>query len=99
MPAPKGTKPPNAGKGRPKGSANKLTKSVKDAFEAVFQDLQTDPKQPHALKAWAEQQPTEFYKLAAKLIPTDIKAQVDHTLKAPELEIVAAALGLPPPKK
>jgi hypothetical protein len=29
MPAPKGTRPPAAGKGRPKGAGNKLTRDVK----------------------------------------------------------------------
>lgn len=95
MPAAKGTRPPNAGKGRKAGSQNKLTKSVKDAFQAVFTDLQTDPKKPYALGNWARAQPDEFYKLAAKLIPTDIKASVDATVKAPGLEVAAAALGLP----
>lgn len=94
MAAAKGTKPPNAGKGRKAGVPNKLTKSVKDAFQHVFNDLQKDPEQPYALGQWAQAQPDEFYKLAAKLIPQDIKANVTATVKAPGLEVVAAALGI-----
>jgi hypothetical protein len=80
MPAAKGTRPPNAGKGRPKGVPNKFTGTVKSAFEAVFKDLQADPKQPYALGQWAKTEPQEFYKLAAKLIPQDIKASVSGSL-------------------
>jgi hypothetical protein len=75
MAAPKGHRIPNAPKGR--SGPNKFTGTVKSAFEAVFKDLQVDPKQPHALGQWAKEQPTEFYKLAAKLIPQDIKASVN----------------------
>lgn len=86
----KGQKKRNQGKRGP----NKLTKSVKDAFQHVFNDLQKDPEQAYALGKWAKEQPVEFYKLAAKLIPQDIKANVTATVKTPGLEVVAAALGL-----
>lgn len=93
MPAPKGHRIPNAPKGR-KGP-NKLTRSVKEAFEHVFKDLQKDPAKPYALAKWGQEQPTEFYKLAAKLIPAEIKGDLNHTHKlTPEVDIVAAALGV-----
>lgn len=69
-------RPPNAGKGRVKGVPNKFTKSVKDAVKAAFDDLQGDKKAN--LLAWAKENPTEFYRLAAKLIP----AAVDATIEA-----------------
>ena len=89
--------------GRQPGSPNRVTRTVKEAFEAVFRDMQADATKPYALANWAQMQPDEFYKLAAKLIPTDIKASVTATVKAPGLEVVAAALGVPqsaiaPPK-
>jgi len=56
--------------GRTKGTQNKLTQSVKDAFEAAFSDLQGDEN--NSLLAWAKKNPTDFYKLAAKLIPLQV---------------------------
>lgn len=61
-------KPGNAGK--PVGTPNKLTRTVKTTVLAVFNDLQSDPK--HNLKAFAKKYPRDFYNIAAKLIPTEI---------------------------
>jgi hypothetical protein len=36
MPAPKGTRPPAAGKGRPKGARNKLTRDIREMIRAAF---------------------------------------------------------------
>ncbi len=57
--------------GRKKGTLNKAA-SIRAAFEQAFVALQKDKKKPHHLQAWAEANPTEFYKLAARLIPTEI---------------------------
>jgi hypothetical protein len=54
--------------GRPKGQPNKLTKSAKEAFQLAFEGLGGAA----ALKEWAKTNKTEFFKLYAKLIPTDI---------------------------
>jgi hypothetical protein len=62
--------------GRAEGSQNKLTKTVKDTVLAVFNDLQADPKAN--LLSWAKGEPTEFYKIAAKLIPTEVNATVQQ---------------------
>lgn len=35
----KGTRPPNAGKGRPKGSLNKATKLQKEVFAALYEEM------------------------------------------------------------
>jgi hypothetical protein len=37
MPAPKGTIPPNAGKGRPRGPPNKATRDVRNVFSAFVE--------------------------------------------------------------
>lgn len=64
-------------KGRPKtggrkpGAQNKLTTTVKQHVLDVFNDLQADKK--HNLKAFARKHPRDFYTIAAKLIPTEIK--------------------------
>ena len=67
MPAAKGTRPPNAGKGRKKGSANKLTKSAREAFALAFEEAGGAA----GLTAWAQENRTEFYKLYARLIPVE----------------------------
>lgn len=56
--------------GKPKGAKNKLTITVRERVLDVFQELQSDPKAN--MVAWAKQEPTEFYKIAAKLIPMDL---------------------------
>lgn len=86
----KGEKKQNQGKRGP----SKLTRTVKEAFERVFHDMQRDPKSPSSLGQWAIAEPTEFYKIAAKLIPTDIKASVSGSITFPKLEVVAAPLGI-----
>lgn len=65
-------KPGNSG--RPAGTQNKLTKSVKETVLAVFNDLQED--KINNLMAFAKLYPRDFYQIAAKLIPTDLKAEL-----------------------
>ena len=65
--------------GKVKGSQNKLTRTVKETVLAVFDDLQADPKAN--LLSWGKSNPTEFYKIAAKLIPTEIKGDVELNVK------------------
>lgn len=65
-------KPGNPGK--PPGTANKLTRTVKEAVLTVFNELQDD--EAHSLTAFAKKHPRDFYNIAAKLIPTDIKADI-----------------------
>lgn len=85
MAAAKGHRIPNAPRGRT--GPNKLTKSVKEAFEHVFKDLQTDAKKPYALAEWAKREPDKFYQLAAKLIPAEIKGDVNHMV-TPNISLV-----------
>lgn len=61
--------------GKPLGATNKLTKTVKETVLAVFNELQDDPK--NSLLAFAQKHPRDFYNIAAKLIPTDIKATIE----------------------
>lgn len=65
-------------KGRPKGAVNHLTRTVKETVLAVFNDLQQDPQAN--LLAWGTDNPTEFYKIAAKLIPTEVNANVQSVV-------------------
>lgn len=64
--------------GKPKGAVNKTTKLVKEVFATVFSELQEDPKAN--LKTWGSQNPTEFYKLASKLIPIQLSGDPENPL-------------------
>lgn len=79
----KGEKRPN--QGRPKGKLNKLTLTVKEAFEAAFRKLQNEPGAK--LDDWAKENPTDFYKIAAKLIPTAVEAEMSGEVKHTITEI------------
>jgi hypothetical protein len=61
--------------GKPKGAKNKLTISVKETVMAAFEDLQEDPKAN--IVTWGKENPGEFYKIAAKLIPTELNANLE----------------------
>lgn len=54
--------------GRQKGSPNKLTASMKEAFREAFDARGGVP----ALIAWAETNETAFYNLVGRLIPTEM---------------------------
>jgi hypothetical protein len=66
-------RPENAG--RKVGSLNNLTKTVKERVLETFNELQQDEQT--SLTGWAKTELTEFYKIAAKLIPQD----VNNTIK------------------
>jgi len=73
MPFVKGEAP-----GRPVGAKNKVTILVKDAFAQAFSELQDDDDV--RLSAWGKQNPTEFYKLASKLIPIQLAGDPDNPI-------------------
>ncbi len=62
--------------GRPAGVPNKFTQSIRTAFELAFADMQTHfPKQGEEdfrLTMWAKKNPTDFYKLMARMVPQEI---------------------------
>lgn len=64
--------------GRTAGTANKLTTSMKDTTQATLEWLQTQPRSN--MRAWANENPTEFYRIAAKMIPTQVNAEVTAKL-------------------
>lgn len=69
--------------GRKPGVQNKLTRTVKEAFENAFNAMQEHPEAE--LLTWGKGNPTEFYKLAARLIPAEINAKVSTQESAVEL--------------
>jgi hypothetical protein len=73
------------GLGRPKGCENKLTRDAKAAFQSAFDEIGG----AEALAKWARENSTEFYKLYARLIPTDMR------LGAKDNEALPGAVYLP----
>lgn len=75
--------------GKPHGAVSHLNRTVKETVLAVFQDLQSDPKnKKYALLAFAKKYPRDFYNIAARLIPTDIKADINATVKVTKINII-----------
>lgn len=58
--------------GRQKGTPNKATAEVKTALQEAFEHKGGVP----ALVAWADENPTEFYKLWAKMLPHEVKGEL-----------------------
>ncbi len=58
----------NRGKGRPKGAPNKSTAAVKEALALTFDGRGGVA----ALQRWSDENPTEFYKLWAKMLPHEV---------------------------
>src|SRR5687767_4500582 len=65
--------------GRPAGVPNVLTRTVKETVLAVFNKIQTDPK--NNLESFALKYPRDFYQIAAKLIPTEITGTIKTVYK------------------
>lgn len=66
--------------GRKTDTPNNLTKTVKDTVLSVFLELQQDPKVK--LSQFAKDFPRDFYNIAAKLIPTEVNANIQvNTIK------------------
>lgn len=64
----KGRKP----KGRPPGVPNKVTRAFKEAVMIAFDELGG----VDGLVRWGQHNPTEFYKVASRLIPHEVVATV-----------------------
>lgn len=85
-------RPPNAGKGRPKGAVNKTTAAFKTALVESFEANGGVPW----LTDWGKKNPTDFFKLMGKLIPIQVDAAIQHGKRADELsddELAAIATG------
>lgn len=69
MAAPKGTRPPAAGKGRVKGSPNKITRELKLMIEGALHQLGGQ----QWLVEKANEEPAAFMVLLGKCLPKDVK--------------------------
>jgi hypothetical protein len=61
----------------PKKGPNSLTVNARDSIWKVFHDLGG----VRHMKAWAEENPTEFYKLYGKLVPTQVTGEEGGPVK------------------
>lgn len=66
-------KPPAAGKGRPKGATNKLTRTIKEAIEQAFDKVGG----ADYLATMAVQEPVAFMTLLGKVLPTQLNADIN----------------------
>lgn len=71
----------NRKSGRKRGRKNKMTMTIKQAFEEAFRAIGAE----NGLTKWAEKNPTEFYRLFAKMLPTAAAIDVNQPSK---IEIV-----------
>lgn len=62
-------KPPAAGKGRPKGAVNKLTKTIREAVEVSFAQVGG----ADYLAQMAVEQPVAYMTLLGKIIPQQVE--------------------------
>ena len=81
----------NAGKGRPKGSPNKLNAALKDMILTALHEAHPDGAIDY-LKTQAVLNPTAFLTLVGKVLPLQVAGELDHNVK------VAGALSWNPPQ-
>lgn len=66
-------KPPAAGKGRPKGAVNKVNKALKDMILGALHNAGGE----EYLTQQAENNPNAFMALVGKVLPVELKNQVE----------------------
>jgi hypothetical protein len=64
--------------GRKEGTPNKVTRSMKETLQDTLAWLQLQPRSN--MREWANENPTEFYRIASKLLPTEINANVQSVV-------------------
>lgn len=84
------------GPGRPKGVPNRATVAVKAAMQAVYADLQAEAQAENGhFREWAKANPTEFYKLWAKMLPTEISGPGGQPIQTEDMTQALAGLSKP----
>jgi len=76
--------------GRPKGSQNKASVSIREAFTKVFNDAQNDPKlAKYSLYSLLKDNKSLFYMLASKLIPIEVNNTLtkDITIRVERIDL------------
>jgi hypothetical protein len=72
--------------GRAKGTPNAATRTVREQLTQSFDLLQQN--KTANLLSWAERNPTEFNKLAAKLIPIQLGSDTESQLMGTVIQII-----------
>lgn len=80
------------GSGRKPGTPNKITRTVKEIIAGAVQAAQEDPKHPANVANFAKTHPKEFWQVASKLIPEEIKATLAGQVRY-EVGVVVEAMG------
>jgi hypothetical protein len=75
MSAAKGTRPPNAGQGRPKGVPNKMSAMLKDMILGALEEAGGEGGGQAYLVQQAKAQPVAFMALIAKVLPTQVTGE------------------------
>jgi hypothetical protein len=73
--------------GRKKGTPNKITSSVRQMFKECFEEMGG----VETMLNWAMKNKTVFYKLYARLLPIEVKTDMNHTLtqqQGPSVRII-----------
>ncbi len=71
MPALKGTRPPAAGKGRPKGARNKMTRALKDIILGALDKAGGE----RYLFEQSSRNPVAFMTLLGKVLPVQVSGE------------------------
>lgn len=77
MAAPRGTRPPNAGKGRKKGAVNKITAELKEMIQGALVEVGGQ----EYLARQARKNPTAFLALLGKTLPKDLNLKTTGGLR------------------
>jgi hypothetical protein len=72
MPAPKGYRPPNAGKGRPKGATNTMTRTLREMILGALDDAGGQDY----LAEQAHKNPAAFLALVGRVLPREPQVEV-----------------------
>ncbi len=69
-------RPPAAGCGRKKGAKNKFSRAFKEAVLLAYDNIGGDEQ----FAEWAKEHQTEFYKIAARMIPQEraVTGDIEH---------------------
>jgi hypothetical protein len=86
LPAPKGTRPPNAGKGRPKGAANKMNQSLRDMILGALDDAGGQAY----LAEQAHKNPAAFLTLLGRVLPREPRLRAAAGRDHPGFRVDAA---------
>ena len=79
--------------GRQKGTPNKLGASAKDQIARCFDAMGGIVR----MQEWAEENPTEFYKIWSKLLPLEVTGEGGDPIKMVIVTGVPDSEGVPKP--